>query len=232
MLLSTLVGLASLIAASATPLYALSARDTVDEPHQAALDAWLADNNDTATLIIGSRFYTKIAPVSGLNKRDCNPRWWNENNVDRTGQFWSDWTQASGCFWNRDSSASATYSIMTSQTVTRTVSVGFDFNLGTPEGMAQTINGNAALNLGASWSTSKTSSTSTTCNVNPHDVVRVYQRNRMGWADTAQRRCHNGYGLPTQCTNWEFGNIHFFLNRNDPLSWERGCSTGGNAHCS
>lgn len=232
MLLSTLFGLASIMAASATPLYALSARDTVDESRQAALDAWLVDTNDTATLIIGSHFYTKAAPVSKLNKRDCNLRRWTNNNVDPAGQFWSDWTQASGCFWNRDNSASATCTIMTSQTVTRTVLVGFDFSIGSPEKIAEIINSNAALNLGVLWSTSKTTSASTRCNVNPHDVVRVYQRNRVGWADTAQRRCLQGCGVGTQCTNWEFANLHCILNKDDPLSWKRGCSRGANAHCS
>ena len=69
MLTSTLICLASALAASAIPM---STRDTDNDPNKAAVDAWLADANYTAPLIIGSRFYTKLDTSSGLDKRGCD----------------------------------------------------------------------------------------------------------------------------------------------------------------
>lgn len=69
MLISTLICLGSALTASAIPM---STRDTDNDPNKAAVDVWLADTNDTAPLIIGSKFYTKLDTPSGLDKRDCD----------------------------------------------------------------------------------------------------------------------------------------------------------------
>ncbi|KAH5607816.1 hypothetical protein HBI55_200020 [Parastagonospora nodorum] len=154
--------------------------------------AWHADTNDTTTLIIGSSFYTKIDPPPGLDKRDCVGGTHAEANVDRTGHYWSDWSKVSGCQFTGDSSGDSSISIDTSQTITMEVSLNFDPGLSSASSIAKNINADGGLNLGFSWGKSKTTGVSYRCNIPAHSVGSVWQRNLIGWADTAQRRCSMG----------------------------------------
>jgi hypothetical protein len=227
MLLSTLITLTSLLAASASPVG--SKPEDID-PNMVEVNAWLDDTSNTTTLVIGSRFYIK-EPVDKLDKRDCIPRRWTTNNVDRTGTWWSSWEKVSGCNYNTKSSSTASYNFQTSQTVTKTVSGSFDAGIGSVDGIAKTINGNGGLSLGFSWSTSKTTGFEFTCNINPGDKASVWQQNLMGWADTAQRRCTSGCGEGEWCSDWQFGHIDFPLKGGSQTNQNLGCSSGADSHC-
>jgi hypothetical protein len=229
MLLHTLVCLASALAASATPV---STRHTDNVPNQAALEAWHADINNKTTLIIGSSLYTKIDTSFGLDKRDCVGGTHAESNVDRTGRYWSDWSKVSGCQFTGDSSGDSSISIDTSQTITMQISLDFDPGLSSASSIAKNINAKGGLNLGFAWSESKTTGVSYRCNIPAHSVGSVWQRNLIGWADTAQRRCSMGCGMGPSCGPWKFGHITFPLDVDSPTSRDMGCSTGAAAKCS
>jgi hypothetical protein len=226
MLVPTFVAFASILATSASPL---EVRQEEVDPNQAVVDAWLEDISNTTTLFIGSNFYVK-APANDLNKRDCIPGRYTTNNVDRTGTWWSAWSKVSGCNYNTKSSGSASYAYTTSQTISKTVSGSFDFGLASPEDIAKTINGNGGLNLGFSWSSSKTTGFTYTCNINAGDKASVWQQNLMGWADTAQRHCTKGCGEGTWCSDWEFGHIDYPLNGGQ-TNTNLGCSSGSASSC-
>jgi hypothetical protein len=229
MLLSTFLTLTSLLAASASPL---SARQAEIDPNQAVVDAWLADTSNTTTLVIGSAFYVKEPqePSDKLDRRECLRERFTRNNVDRTGTWWSSWAKVSGCYYNGLNSGTASRGIQTSQTVSKTISGGFDLGLASAEDISKLINGNAGLNFGYQWTTSKTTAETFTCNINAGDKVSVWQQNLMGWSDTAQQSCVTGCGQGITCDSWRFGHIDFPL-QGGSTNQNLGCSSGAASNC-
>jgi hypothetical protein len=226
MLVSTFITLASLLAASATPL---ASRQADVDPNQAAIDTWMDDTSNTTTLVIGTRFYIK-EPVDKLDKRDCVPSHFNTNNVDRTGTWWGEWAKVSSCIYNNLGAGEAEFTMSTSQTITQTISGGFNTGLGSAGDMAKVINGNGGLSLGYSWSTAKTTGFSFNCHIPAGKLGSVWQQNLMGWADTAQRRCTRGCG-ENGCSDWSFGHIDFPLAGGSQTNQNLGCSSGSASGC-
>lgn len=137
------------------------------------------------------------------------------------------WHKATGCQWCGSSNTACSKSYTYSEDQSYTYSA--NFNLGGTAGALSAINGNAGLNFGYSWSSGKSWSETTTCNVNPGDRASIWIRNKMGWSDLAQRYVYGSCVGDQAWGDWWFPHVDWPLN-----GWgdrETGCSTGNSAEC-
>lgn len=210
---------------------------TVEDFHHWAATSQIGDslylNNGT--------IYTRLEPPKDqpreIQKREpgggiCATTYHSETNVLQTGIWWKPWERVGPCNCCGLSDQTCSVSLSGSHTTGWSISVGLDGGVATEA--KNSINGNAGLNFGFSWSESWTSSTTQICPAGPHSSSSLWLQQGMGWSNVQTRK-----GTSDTCTHfvtwdgWTNGHIDFPLGGSDDwgVNVKRGCSTGSASGC-